>query len=280
MSITTAAWASDAAMVHHGLADQRVAARAVVLATAHAARLAVKAQEVVHPGRPGETGVCEDSTLAEEAPRMNVHQNARLTPQGRAQMVQRIEGGERVRAVARAVGVTDRTVRKWVTRWRATPARPWWIGPRARITAPARRPPPSSPKSSPCASSAGQHQIAAWVGLSRATVGRVLRACGLARLRALDPQPPIHRYERATPGELLHLDTKNSAGSCGPGIGSPAPVGAGQAAPAGSTRTSASMTPRAWPMWRCCPMNAVAPPKAFSAGRCAGSPPWACPSSA
>jgi transposase-like protein len=52
----------------------------------------------------------------QEAPRLNVHQNARLTPQGRAQVVQRVERGECVRAVAHAVGVTDRTVRKWVTR--------------------------------------------------------------------------------------------------------------------------------------------------------------------
>jgi transposase InsO family protein len=51
-------------------------------------------------------------------------------------------------------------------------------------------------------------QIAAWVGVSRATVGRLLRARGLARLRALEPRPSSQQYERAVPGELLHVDTK------------------------------------------------------------------------
>jgi transposase InsO family protein len=140
---------------------------------------------------------------------MNVHQNARLTPQGRAQVVQRVEHGERVRAVAHAVGVTDRTVRKWVTRWRAAPTQ----GLQDRSSRPHH-----SPRATPAAvieQIVGLRrqrwtgvQIAAWVGVSRATVGRLLRARGLARLRALEPRPPVQRYERATPGELLHVDTK------------------------------------------------------------------------
>jgi transposase-like protein len=52
---------------------------------------------------------------------MNVHQNARLTPQGRAQLIQRVHRGEPVRTVAHAVGIPDRTVRKWVARWQADP---------------------------------------------------------------------------------------------------------------------------------------------------------------
>src|SRR5207302_528706 len=34
---------------------------------------------------------------------------------------------------------------------------------------------------------------------------------GLARLRALEPVRPVQRYERARPGELLHLDVKKLA---------------------------------------------------------------------
>ena len=41
-----------------------------------------------------------------------------------------------------------------------------------------------------------------------ATVSRVLRRLGLNRLKALDPAPPIRRYERDNPGELLHIDIK------------------------------------------------------------------------
>ncbi len=51
-------------------------------------------------------------------------------------------------------------------------------------------------------------QIARTVGRSVAPVSRWLGAAGLSSLMALDPQPAVLRYERATPGELLHLDTK------------------------------------------------------------------------
>jgi transposase InsO family protein len=147
--------------------------------------------------------------FSQEEPRMNVHQNARLTPQGRAQLVQRVARGEPVRTVAGAVGVTERTVRKWVSRWRAEPTRA--LGDRSSR-------PQHSPRATPPAvidqvvALRQQRwtgaQIASWVGISRATAGRLLRARGLARLRALEPPPPVQRYERAAPGELLHVDTK------------------------------------------------------------------------
>ena len=35
-----------------------------------------------------------------------------------------------------------------------------------------------------------------------------MRRLGLSRLRSLEPPVPVVRYERAAPGELLHLDTK------------------------------------------------------------------------
>ena len=51
-------------------------------------------------------------------------------------------------------------------------------------------------------------QIAQRVGRSSATVARVVGRFGLSRLSSLDPTPPTIRYERSTPGELLHIDTK------------------------------------------------------------------------
>ena len=48
----------------------------------------------------------------------------------------------------------------------------------------------------------------AWPGVSVSTAARVCRREGLNRLRSLEPAPPPVRYERANPGELLHLDTK------------------------------------------------------------------------
>jgi hypothetical protein len=47
--------------------------------------------------------------------------------------------------------------------------------------------------------------IAAELRISRATVSRVLARVGLSRLAALDPAPLPRRYERARPGELLHM---------------------------------------------------------------------------
>lgn len=50
--------------------------------------------------------------------------------------------------------------------------------------------------------------IAATVGVSVATVARVCRKAGLSRLSKIDPPPAVQRYERATAGELLHIDIK------------------------------------------------------------------------
>src|SRR6185312_12854008 len=50
--------------------------------------------------------------------RMNVHQNARLTPHSRAELVRRVVvEGQTPTAVAAAFGVTVKTVRKWVARF-------------------------------------------------------------------------------------------------------------------------------------------------------------------
>ena len=54
----------------------------------------------------------------------------------------------------------------------------------------------------------GPHRLAGQTGLARSTVYALLRRQGLGRLARLEPRPPVIRYERAAPGELLHLDTK------------------------------------------------------------------------
>jgi transposase InsO family protein len=50
--------------------------------------------------------------------------------------------------------------------------------------------------------------IAAMLGMARSTVGAILRRLGLGKLASLDPKPPVVRYERAAPGEMIHLDIK------------------------------------------------------------------------
>jgi transposase InsO family protein len=51
-------------------------------------------------------------------------------------------------------------------------------------------------------------QIAVEVGVSPATVSRIVRRLGLNRLSALEPAEPVRRYERENPGEFIHIDIK------------------------------------------------------------------------
>lgn len=54
---------------------------------------------------------------------------------------------------------------------------------------------------------AGPLIVAGQLGLPASTVWKVLRRYGVSRLR-LPAREPIRRYERARPGELLHVDVK------------------------------------------------------------------------
>ena len=141
---------------------------------------------------------------------MNMHKNARLTPVGRALMIWRIEReGWSVARAAEASGVSRRTASKWLQRHRRGDERRL----HDRSSAPRR-----CPRKTP-AEIIDQIQvlrrrrmtgpaIARALGLARSTVGLILRRLGLGKLSALDPKVPIIRYERATPGEMIHLDIK------------------------------------------------------------------------
>ena len=50
--------------------------------------------------------------------------------------------------------------------------------------------------------------IARRLAMPPSTIGAILRRRGLGRLAGLDPKPPVVRYERQHPGELIHIDTK------------------------------------------------------------------------
>jgi len=143
---------------------------------------------------------------------MDVHQNARSTPRSRAEIVRRVLAGQRPAAVAAAVGVSEPTVRKWVARYRAGAE----AGLRDRSCRPHR-----SPAATPrlLVSWAQQlrrqrwtgAQIAAALGVSESTVARVLRRCGLARVRALEPPLAVRRYQWPHAGDVLHVDIKKLA---------------------------------------------------------------------
>jgi len=140
---------------------------------------------------------------------MNIHKNARLTPRGRERLVRMVEDGHGLAAAARAGGVCQRTARKWVARYQAEG--------RAGLMDRSSRP-RQLHRATPQAMVdqvielrrqrlTGTH-IAMKVGISPATVSRILKRAGLARLKDLEPAEPVRRYERDDPGDLIHLDIK------------------------------------------------------------------------
>jgi len=140
---------------------------------------------------------------------MNMHKNARLTPRGREWIVSLSVSGQTPQAIASAVGVCPRTVRKWLQRHQAEGL----TGLADRSSRPRRlRRPTSQGVAQKIEALRRQRwtgkQIAAETGVSRATVSRVLKRLGLSKLSALEPAEPVRRYEREHPGELIHVDIK------------------------------------------------------------------------
>ena len=140
---------------------------------------------------------------------MNIHKNARLTPLGRERVVKAVLSGQAPEAAARAAGVCPRTARKWVARFEAE----GFDGLKDRSSRPHRlyRPTPAAIVEQVEALRRQRwigKQIAAAVGVSPATVSRILRRLGLNRIAALEPAEPVRRYERQHPGELIHIDIK------------------------------------------------------------------------
>ena len=164
--------------------------------------------EVVHPRLGREAVVARPATPFAE-PWMDTHQNARTTRHSRMLIVERLTGGWTVTAVARALGVDPRTVRKWRDRYAADGA----AGLADRSSRPHRSPTRLSGHAEAEIEALRRQRltgpaIARRLGVPVSTVGVVLRRRGLGRLRALDPRPPVIRYERERPGELLHIDIK------------------------------------------------------------------------
>ena len=140
---------------------------------------------------------------------MNVHKNARLTPVGRALLADRVSQGWTAKAAAQAAGVSVRTARKWLDRHRRGGERRH----HDRSSAPRRCPHRTPPLQMEQIEQLRRERmtgpaIARRLGMARSTVGAVLRRLGLGKLKALEPKPPVVRYERDRPGEMIHLDIK------------------------------------------------------------------------
>jgi hypothetical protein len=121
--------------------------------------------------------------------------------------------------------------------------------------------------------------IARELGLARSTVGAVLRRLGRGRLKALDPRLPAIRYERAAPGELIHIDTKKLGKIDGVGHRITGDRRGQKKASAGIWSMSASTMPPASPTPRSCPTRRRRAPARSSPGRWPSWPPTASASS-
>jgi leucine-zipper of insertion element IS481 len=143
---------------------------------------------------------------------MNSHKNARLTAKGRAHLIEQI-AFLGLDEAARRAGISARRARIWHQRALSE-----------GTVAQADR--SSRPPVSPCATPGDKRQrivnlrknhrltyagIAERIGVSVATVGRTCVQADVAKLPPLQAAPAKRRYERQTPGGLLHLDTKKLA---------------------------------------------------------------------
>jgi transposase InsO family protein len=140
---------------------------------------------------------------------MKLHANARLSLKGRELLIARVEdAGWSLSAAAEAAGISDRTARKWIARHRAE-------GPEGLLDR------SSAPKA--VANRTDERRIEVIAALRRvrmtgaeiaecldmalSTVSGILTRIGMGKLGRIGLEP-AQRYERARPGELLHIDVK------------------------------------------------------------------------
>ncbi len=141
-----------------------------------------------------------------------MHRNARLTPQGRLLLCQRIEGGWPVAHAAAAMGISRDRAYVWWRRYQEEGL----SGLEDRSSRPHRC--PTKTKASVerrvvtlrQTRGLGPARIAGIVDQHASTVHRVLVRHQLNRLDHLDKMTrvPIRRFEMSRPGELVHVDIK------------------------------------------------------------------------
>jgi transposase InsO family protein len=180
---------------------------------------------------------------------MLLHARAPLSPIGRRRVVDRVVvGGWSVTAAAAAAGVADRTVFRWLARFR--------VDGQAGLVD--RRPVPRRvPNRTPdCRVSVicelrrlrlTGAEIAERLEMPLSTVSAVLKREGLGKRSRLDPPEPVNRYERTRPGELVHIDVKK----LGRIEGGPGKRITGRRTHRGPTRTDAAGVRRKQTGWEC-----------------------------
>jgi transposase InsO family protein len=140
---------------------------------------------------------------------MKLHANARLSLKGRELLVDRVEdAGWSLTQAAEAAGVSDRTARKWLARYRAEGS----TGLLDRSSAPATVANRTDEQRVQAIAALRRlrmtaAEIAEVLGMALSTVSAILTRIGMGKLGRLGLEPAV-RYERQRPGELLHIDVK------------------------------------------------------------------------
>jgi len=141
---------------------------------------------------------------------MKIHANAAVTLIQRRRMVRRvIEQGWSIKRAAEAAEISSKTCGKWVSRYRAEGE----SGLLDRSSAPKEIPHRTVPEREQLIAQLRRlrmtgAEIALVLGMPLSTVSAVLTRIGLGKLSRLEPPEPANRYERARPGELIHVDVK------------------------------------------------------------------------
>jgi transposase len=140
---------------------------------------------------------------------MHTHPNARLTRLGRERLLRRhIDHGKGLAFLAAQSGISVRTAYKWLARYRSggASALVYRRGVRRiqrRTLDPLQLQRAVDLRHKRCTVRRAARVLAA----SLSTVGRMLKALGLGRLKNLQPAEPVRRYQWARPGDMIHVDT-------------------------------------------------------------------------
>jgi transposase InsO family protein len=139
---------------------------------------------------------------------MNLHGNAALSLRGRERVIELRRQDRSFAEIAKAIGASERSCRKWWARWVAH-------GPAGLLDRSSR------PRRSPNQTPPGRveairllrglrftgPQIAELLSMPVSTVSAVLKREGLGRLGRTGLEPVV-RFEASRPGEVVHIDTK------------------------------------------------------------------------
>jgi transposase len=141
---------------------------------------------------------------------MKLHANAALSLRQRGRMVSLVvDDGCSIKDAAAAFNTSPKTCGKWVARYRADRE----CGLLDRSSAPKQIPHRTDVEREQAIAALRRlrmtgAEIAMVLGMPLSTVSAVLGRIGLGKLSRLEPPEPANRYERARPGELIHIDIK------------------------------------------------------------------------